>query len=259
MRPRAQLTAPLVLALAASVAPLARAASPAPPLGSDGHGVRLVKRGDPARLVVLLSPKRYRAVAGKKLAMVCAPVPQATLGGQVVAKPRTSYRRIPRPPGGVVARLHPPRHRAPLATHLSPSWDWCAMTVRTFSDQGRSVDDRSFATVALTPAGAAFVNERAVAMTVFAATEFLTFSKRWVTHLHRFARLLHGVVLTAPTEAPPPGRLGLYADGRRHVYAAQTDRAGTLLFLEIDHDVVRTNFLRYLQDDSLLWGVRLFG
>ena len=250
MRRPAALVVLLALALVAGRAGIARAQqAPVPPLGTDGDGVRLVQRGHPAHLVVLLSPKRYRAVAGKELVVVCAPVPKATLGGGVAVRPRSTLSDIARPPGGVVARLHVPRRRAPLVTHLARSWDWCKLTVRTTSDHGRSISDSSFATVALTPAGAAFVDERSVAMTVIVIAEFLTLPDRWTS---RLIRRLHAVTLSSPAEVPPPGRLGIYAAGRRHVYAAETDRAGDLLFLELDGDVVRTNLLRYMQDDALL-------
>ena len=254
VRPLAVLFA---LALVAGDAGLAQALQTSP-LGTDGHGVRIVQRGRPAHLVVLLSATRYRAVAGKELVMVCAPAPQATLGGVVLTRPHSGPRRIPRPPGGVVARLHPPHDRAPLATHLRPGWDWCAMDVRTFSDHGRSISDRGFATVPLTPAGAAFADERQVALTVIVTAEFLSLSKRWAAHPQRLARRLHAVALASPAELPPPGRLGLYSAGIRHVYAAQSDRAGDLLFLELDGDTMRTNLLRYLQDDALWWGAKPF-
>jgi hypothetical protein len=252
----------LLLALAPP-AGLAQAAPAPPPLGSDGHGVRLVQRGHPARLVILLSPKRYRAVAGKELVVVCAPVPQTTLGGQVV-RPRTRYRGVPRPPGGAVARLHPPRRRAPLVTRLAPDWDWCAMTVRKVRHHGNStsVAARDVATVPLTAAGAAFADERRVAIRVIVTAFTLDLMARLRRRprglsVRSIARFMHAVVLASPLETPPPDRLGLYTDGRRHHYAAQADPAGELLFYEQDGDVTRTNLLRYLQDDSLLWGASL--
>lgn len=252
----------LALTLAAGAAGPAHAAGTAPPpLGTDGHGVRLVQRGTPAHLVVLLSRKRYRAVAGKQLTVACAPVPQTTLGGQVAVRPRTRLRGFERPPGGAIERRRVPRRRTALVTRLSPHWDWCGMSVRTFDRHGGS-SATGFAIVPLTPAGAAFADERQVAIRVL-VTEFwlelaptLRRRSRWLG-VRRIARLTHGVVLAAPTELPPPGRLGLYTDGRRHHYAAQSDRAGDLLFYEQDGEVTRTNLLRYEQDDSLWWGARL--
>lgn len=248
------LTVLLVVALAAASADLAHAQeTPAPlRLGTDGHGVRLVQRGTPAHLVVLLSPKRYRAVAGKELQMVCAPVPDVTLGGDLAGGPRHDFGDAPRPRGSVGAVLHPPRRHTPFVTRLSPQWDWCAFVVRTVRDRGRVTHEVGFATVPLTPAGAAFADERRAALSVI-VSDLLLFTRP--ERVKQVARWLHAVVLSSPTEAPPPGRLGLYSDHRRHVYAAQIDRAGDLLFLDHDGDVVQTNLLRYMQDEALLWGM----
>lgn len=244
----------LVLALAGASGELAHAdtfAASAP--AADGHGVRLVARGRPAHLVVLLSPKRYRQVAGNTLRMICAPAPQTTLvGGIFVAPPREDVRDPAPPRGGRSAVLHPPHRRGPIATPIEPGWDWCTLTVRTVRDHGRSIARTGFATVGLTPAGTAFLDERRAAARVIVTQFFISLRpERW----KRWARLTHAVVLASPEQTPPPGRLGLYSDGGRHVYAAEIDRAGDLLFLERDGDVTRTNLLRYLRDDSLLGGI----
>jgi hypothetical protein len=76
--------------------------------------------------------------------------------------------------------------------------------------------------------------------------------------VERTVRRMHAVALSSPAEVPPAGRLGIYSDRRQHVYAAQSDRAGDLLFYERDGDVVRTNLLRYLQHPALLWGANPF-
>jgi len=252
-RSRAALLALALAAAGGAVPAHASATAPPVPLGTDGHGVRIVQRGHPAHLVVLLSPQRYRKVVGNQLLVVCAPVPEVTLGGGLVGGPRPDFGNLPRPRGGVVARLRPPRHRTPLATSLSPEWDWCAMA--KVRHHGRDVSTRGFGTVPLTPAGAAFSDERDAAVRVILSEflfEFSQYARRF--NVRRVARLMHAVVLSSPAETPPDGRLGLYSDGRRHFYAAQADRAGALLFHERDGDVVRTNLLRYLQDFSLLWG-----
>jgi hypothetical protein len=251
MSRRRPLTVLLALALAGGSQLAQAQESPGPlPLGTDGQGVRLVERGRPAHFVVVLSPQRYRKVAGRDLRMVCAPVPEATLGGGAVGGPRNDFR--PRPRGGVVARLHPPRHHTPLVTRIAPDWDWCALSVRKVRNHGHSISETGIATVPLTAAGAAFADERRVAVRVIMIEFFLFLQPKRVKLA---ARWMHAVVLAAPTQEPPPGRLGIYSDGRRHVYAAQRDRAGDLLFFEHDGDVTRTNLLRYLQDDSLLWGL----
>jgi hypothetical protein len=226
-------------------------AAPAPlPLGTDGHGVRIVQRGHPARLVVLLSAKRHRALAGHQLVIVCTPVPQVALGGGTTTG-RRDFREVPLPPGSTHVRLHVPPKRGPLATGLSPRGDWCALTLRK-RDGDQGVTSQRFAIVPLTDAGAAFVDERAVAVRVIVSVLLLEPGFPHQPSVQRIARTMHAIVLSSPAQTPPPGQLGIYSDGHAHAYAAQTDRAGDLLFYEQDDDVLRTNLLRYLQDESLL-------
>ena len=66
------------------------------------------------------------------------------------------------------------------------------------------------------------------------------------------AARLDGVALDSPDQAPPPGTLGVYSDGAVHVYAAQADHAGRLLFVEEDGDVTRTDLAGYLTDPQSL-------
>jgi len=257
MRRLRPLVIPLALALIVGAADLGQAAPTATPaLGTDGHGVRLVARGDPARLVVLLSPKRYRAVAGRRLTIMCAPVPPATLGGGAATGPRRNSRRVPRPPGGTAVRLHPPRRHTPLVTPLASGPDWCTLSHRVVLRNHIAIEG-TVATVPLTTTGAAFLDERQVAVRVIGAERVVALAPPLLGFsVRRVARTLHAVVLSSPAETPPPGRLGVYGDGRRHSYAAQSDRAGALLFWETDGGETRTNLLRYKQDLSLLWGAR---
>jgi len=232
--------------IGAEPAPAARAPLP---LGTDGHGVRIVQRGHPARLVVLLSAKRHRTLAGHQLVIVCAPIPQVALGGGTTTG-RHDFREVPLPPGSTHVRLHVPLKRAPLATNLPPRGDWCALTLRK-RNADRSVTSRRFAIVPLTDAGAAFADARAIALRVIVSVFYLDPGFPHRPSVQRVARMFHAIVLSSPAQMPPPGRLGIYSDGHAHAYAAQTDRAGDLLFYEQDDDVLRTNLLRYLQDDSL--------
>jgi len=253
MRTRPAITALLVSCLAAAAfgnVAHAQAIAPPLPLGSDGHGVRVVTRGHPAHLVVLLSAARYRAVAGNQLAVVCAHVPRVTLGGGLAGGPGQNLLEVPVPPGGVRAFVQVPRRRTALATRLTPDWDWCDLILRKV--HGNTSSDVTYVSVPLTPAGAAFVDERHVALRVIVSHILLSLRP---DGFRRLARLLHAERLASPAQDPPAGRLGIYSDGGRHIYIAQRDRAGDLLFYEQDGDVVRTNLLRYLQDDyALLWG-----
>ena len=248
-RPTDRLLLTIAVACAA-LASSAQAQTPgsALPIGTDGHGTRIVEQGRPGRLVVLLSAQRYRKVAGNRLLLFCARVPRVSLGGGTFPHPRHHVPDPSRLRRGAIAVLNPPRRRGPIPTRLSPRWDWCTLSVS-------NVRRMSFATVPLTAAGAAFADERQVASRVIASELLLTWRP---ARVERVLRRMHAVALSSPAELPPAGRLGFYRDGQKHVYAAQIDRAGDLLFLERDGDVVRTNLLRYLQDPLLLWGADPF-
>ena len=59
------------------------------------------------------------------------------------------------------------------------------------------------------------------------------------------------VALASPSDSPPPGSIGYYSDGARHVAAVVLSATGRRLFLELDaDDVVRTHVLRYIIDDA---------
>jgi hypothetical protein len=223
------------------------------PLGTDGHGVRVVPRGRPARLAVLLSAKRYRTVAGHQVELDCSHVPRITLGGGTTTRALNGSAQAPRPSGSASALRRAPRRRGPIATRLMPRWDYCVLSV-TRSDGPDSTLTTNLATIPLTQAGAEFADERRAALQVIGSVSVLQHPERHKLSVQRLARLTHAVILTSPAQIPPPGTLGLYTDGATHVYAARSDHAGTLLFLEKDGDVTRTNLLRYLENYSLLYG-----
>lgn len=227
------------------------------PVGTNGHGVRVIWRGRPARLVVLLSARQYQTVAAQEVELDCSHAPRVTLGGG--SRTHDSQDFPPRPTGSVSVTLHAPRRREPLATRISPRWDYCVLTVSR-SDHGQDILVKPLATIPLTQAGAEFANERDVAVRVIGSARFLLgvglrlgagpHSLRMQFLVRRF----HAVVLASPSQTPPPGTLGLYSDGVAHVYAAQSDHAGKLLFFEQDGETTRTNLLRYLENFSLRWG-----
>ena len=260
MRRRRRRTALLALAIATAtcggVAHAQATVTPAPlPVGTDGQGVRIVRRGHPARLVLLLSDKRYRAAAGHQVELECSDVPRVTLGGGSTTRDAHGLSAAPHPRGAASALMHAPRRRAPIVTRLSPRWDYCVVDVNR-RDGPNGTDTTSLATIPLTPAGAAFADERRAAFDVVLSMDLLELGGPHGPTVQRLARNAHGVVLASPAEVPPPGTLGLYSDGSAHLYAAETDHVGKLLFVEKDGDVTRTNLLRYLQSFSLLWGAR---
>ena len=49
------------------------------------------------------------------------------------------------------------------------------------------------------------------------------------------------VVLAAPGDSPPAGRVGLYSDGARHVTVVALTPAGARLSIDVDAGVLTTN------------------
>jgi hypothetical protein len=223
------------------------------PVGTDGHGVRIVQRGRPARLVVLLSAKRYRTVARHQVEVDCSHAPHVTLGGGSTTHDSHEFTRAPHPTGSASVVVRTPRRRGPIATRISLGWDYCVVSV-TRSDGPDTTLTSSLALIPLTQAGADFADESRIASDVITSGDLLQSSGPHALRVQDLARRMRAVVLASPAQPPPPEKLGLYSDGAAHVYAAQRDHRGTLLFLEKDGELTRTNLLRYLQHPSLLWG-----
>jgi len=256
MRRRRPSTLPLAIAVASAawvaVAQAGAAVTPLP-VGTDGHGVRIVQRGRPARLVVLLSAKRYRTVARHQVELDCSHVPHVTLGGGSTTHDSHDFTRAPHPAGSASVVVRAPRRRGPIVTRIMPRWDYCVVSM-TRSDGPDTTLTLSLALIPLTQAGADFADDSRIASDIITSVDLLKSAGPHALGVQGLARRMGAVVLVSPAQSPPPGRLGLYSDGATHVYAAQRDHAGTLLFLEKDSETTRTNLLRYLQHRSLLWG-----
>ena len=211
----------------------ATAAEPVLPLGTDGHGIHLTQKrvGKPPyrheALVLTFdatAADRYRQVAGRWLNVSCS--------------------RFDRHPGlfGVGAsgssEQRAPRHMRPIDVMDGGRYDVCAVGVR----HGRRTT--TIARIPLTLLGAQRLDEHNVAVVVVAAIHTLARPER--PSAATVAETFHGVALAAPTDAPSPGVLGVYSDGAEHVYAAQVDLGGELLFVELDGAVTRSNVTDYL-------------
>ena len=173
---------------------------------------------------------RYRKIAGRSLSVLC--VRFGRVGGRTAVVEG----------GGTGQRA--PRRKKPIAVvHARTRWDYCSVSVR--HGHRTTVVTR----IALTPLGVAQLDRLVTAEVVVEAVRALGRPER--PSAATVAARFHGVALTSPAEAPPPGVLGVYSDGVAHVYAGQTDRAGELLFLEHDGGVTRTNVLDVLVDHGL--------
>lgn len=215
----------------------APAAEPVLPLGTDGKGAHLdVRRGGPlyrGRPVLVLTfdasaADQYRQIAGRDLEVTCV--------------------RFGRPPrlfgasGG--SGQQAPRRQRPIVVMINRRYDLCSIGVR----HGHQM--RVLARIPLTAFGAQRLDEHNTAVAVVAAVRTLARPER--PSAATVAATFHGVVLTAPTDMPPPGVLGVYSDGAEHVYAAEIDRAGKLLFVEQEGDVTRSNLIYDLLDEDSL-------
>lgn len=229
----------LVGALAAGAASAA-ADAPAPPplpLGTDGHGVHLTVRrdGSPYRrgpvLVLTFDDSAvalWQRIAGRMLSVECVRFSRHGDRTDVV--------------GGGGSEQPAPRRRRPIVVALRPRFDYCSIGV--YHRRGPTILTR----IALTPLGAIRLDRLTTAQHVLVAVRLLDRPER--PGPASVAARLHGVVLDSPAQAPPPGVLGVYGDGAAHMYAAQTDRAGELLFLEQQGDVTRSNVTEYLTNSD---------
>lgn len=197
-----------------------------PLVGSDGHGVRAVR--GPSGLMLLFSPPRYEQVAGRVVNVECD---RASEVGGGILEPST----------GGATHFRAPAGRAPLATGEAGRADLCSVGLV----HRRS--ERVVAVVALTRRGALFLDQQA---DIRAITELTLLPVRPSSPAERaLMRRLGAVRLASAQAVPPPHRLGYYS-APRHRYAAQRDRAGVRLFLQVDGTVVRTNLFGTLTDPA---------
>jgi len=216
----------------------ATAAQPVLPLGTDGHGVHLQygmrTRHGLHQLVLTFddsASELFQRIAGRRLALNC-----------------TNFDRDPGvlkldTHGSTVQRA--PRRRKPMVLGYAGRFDVCGIGI----PHGR-FRTTLLARIPLTALGAKRLDERDTAMVVIAAARTLARPER--PSAAAVAATFHGVALAAPTDTPPTGVLGVYSDGAEHAYAAQIDRSGKLLFVELEHDVTRSNITDYLAGNDPL-------
>jgi hypothetical protein len=183
--------------------------------GSQGHVIRFAKR----------AAKVYRRIAGRRVIVGCSTVTK--LGGSFVVE------------GGASSVIRAPRTRRSIRTHDVSKSDFCFVRLR----RGREL----VATAPITANGRTYIDERlwVVLMDLpFSLTDEGTDVPPSTALVVERGRGLI-VALDGPEGTPPPGKLGYWTDGVRSVCAALS-AAGRRLFLDIEHDVVRTNVLPYL-------------
>lgn len=104
--------------------------------------------------------------------------------------------------------------------------------------------------VAITPAGAAFLHERAYAVVVDGLVTEAAFEATSghypATQQFLSNRRTAILALTSPADPVPPGKYGFYSDGARHIEAVGVTPAGKRLFEDVNGDTVSTNVLGYI-------------
>lgn len=235
-------TALAVLVLLALAAPSPAAQGPAPLKATDG--VRIER--ERGQLVVVFSKRAerlWRRVAGRRVDVHCTRLfEDGTGSGNNPVRAPKRGRRIPTGDG-------------------SPAWDYCRvwLEARTVRRDGRRrrLQRRLIASVPLTEQGTVFLDHQ---YNAFLLTALLTVSEFTAEDRGREGYLTPDelmaltskeasgpalVVLSSPSDTPPPDSIGYYSDGARHVAAVVLSAAGKRLFFEVNGDAVHTNVLRY--------------
>ena len=234
----------LVAALLLALAVPAAAQTPLPV--GEADGVRLVReRGE---LVVVFTPRAqrlWRRVAGKRVDVSCVEFLEGGTrsGGNLLRAPKRG-RRIRTGDGSRVdyCRVWLPARRVGRGGERQR--------------RGRVL----IVSIPFTQEGAVFLEEQddaiglvgLMTLSEFAAEDmgragYLTYAEllELVTDAQPGARSLL-VELAAPSDTPPPEKVGYYSDGARHAAAVVVSGTGKRLFLEVNGDVLHTNISRHL-------------
>ncbi len=200
--------------------------SPRVVLGTDGHGVHVDQRNGIVFTYDRSAAKRYKRIAGRIVITNCDNVSRSSSGGPILDT------------GGGGVEIRAPKRRAPIVDGDLIHADFCTLSLPVSRDQERVV-----ATVPLSTVGVEYLDQRRVARRVLSVLA-ARFRDRLLT-------ALGAVQLTSQQTIPPAGKLGAYASGE-HLYVAERDRAGLLLFWQIDGPVTRTNMIPFVTDPTML-------
>lgn len=197
-------------------------------LGTDGHGVHVDQRNGIVFTYDPSAAKRYKRIAGRLVITNCDNVSRSSPDGLILDT------------GGGGVEIRAPRHRAPIVDGDLTRADFCTLALPVSGDKERVV-----ATVPLSAVGVEYLDQRRVARGVLAVVAVPA------PFRDRLLRALGAVQLTSQQTIPPAGKLGVYVSGE-HLYAAERDQAGLLLFWQIDGPVSRTNMILFVTDPIML-------
>jgi hypothetical protein len=236
-------------------APAADAATVQLPVG-EAQGVRIVR--DHGAIVVVFTQRAerlWRRVAGKRVSVFC----EAWSGPD-----EQGFSTVE---GGGTTFRAPRRGRRLRTGDLTRGMDICRVWLapRTVRRDGVRVHypRRLVVAIPLSQKGAVHLDEKARTLALVTVLHIASVdgarrhldgyppSAEFAALVPALARplKLSVVPLASPSDTPPPGSIGYYGDGTRHVAAVVLSGTGRRLFLEYDADeVVRTNVLRYIFD-----------
>ncbi|MDQ6818950.1 MAG: hypothetical protein M3076_01205 [Actinomycetota bacterium] len=182
-------------------------------LGSDGHGVHVVRYRGLTFTFGNIAAARYEQIAGRRIAISCDRVSAAGAGWIVDFVDGS-------------AEFRAPQKRGPISTGFPMPGDLCSLGVLTSPSQERIV-----AVVPLTVRGLDYISQQNTALKVESV---------WARPAS--LKAFDGVALPSPRSAPPRGKLGLFNRGGRE-YVAMLDRTGVRVFIEQSGGSVTTNLV----------------
>jgi hypothetical protein len=219
-----------------ALATVALLAAAAPAAAQDPLAVRGVRAENAAGGGVTITftaraATLYRRIAGRRTIVRCQAVNSS--GALLLPLDRS---------GELFQDRRAPRTRRPLRIRGSGSFDVCEVSV--LHSRGRRLRTVVSLSLPLTPAGAAYLEARRLGNRMVAVLLLTAPLGRGgayppaETVAEDVPRL---AVLAAPGDSPPPGRVGLYSDGARHVTVVAVTTAGMRLFIDADGGVLTSN------------------
>jgi hypothetical protein len=194
-------------------------------------------RGTVVRFVGQRGRRLFKRVAGRSLRVSCEQAggdplsPFSSSSGESLVAPRRGNRLV-------------------LGITSSEA-DWCEVLVTR-----KHHDDLPVVAVALTPGGAAFLENRWWAIGVDGLLSAARSDRATGGYepTEQIVGRTNGQVigLANPADPVPPGRFGYFSDGAQHAEAVVVTPEGKRLFEEVNADTVSTNVLPYI--DSLNFG-----
>jgi hypothetical protein len=223
---------PLVLGVVAALAAGASPAAAQQPLGARGVQAVNAPSGGVEITFTARAAALYRRVAGRRIIVRCQAVEPA---GALLLPLDTA--------GELFSNRFAPQRRRPLRIRHAAGmrFDVCQLDVLRPRGSRRP---RVSLSLPLTQAGAAYLEakrlgERMIAVLLFVAGNGQDGAYPAASAVAADVPRL--VVLATPADSPPPGRVGLYSDGARHVTVVGLTAAGVRLFIDADGGALTTN------------------